>query len=146
MLVNTKPFGEIEVDDRQRIKFPHGILGFEDIKEYVIINAEQEPFFWLQSIEVQDTAFVLINPDIFRQDYSKKILQEIGETGKQDPENFLIFAIVTIPSEHKEMTANLQGPILIDRKNKTGIQMISDNPEWNVRHKILDEMKGTKTC
>ena len=52
MKVNTKPYGLIEIDNRQRITFPGGILGCESLKEYVLLDALQQPFYWLQSSDV----------------------------------------------------------------------------------------------
>ena len=69
MRVETKPYGLIDVDERQQILFPFGILGFEQLKKYVLLDAQQQPFYWLQSMDVVDVAFVLINPRIFRPDY-----------------------------------------------------------------------------
>ena len=33
LTVNTKAYGTIEVDERQKISFPYGIFGFEILKE-----------------------------------------------------------------------------------------------------------------
>jgi flagellar assembly factor FliW len=65
MELETKPFGKIEIKERQKIKFPKGILGFEHITEYALLNAKQWPFYWLQAIDVPDLAFILIDPKIF---------------------------------------------------------------------------------
>lgn len=65
MKVQTKPYGLIDVDERQLISFPTGIFGFETLKRYVLLDAIQQPFYWLQSIDVPEIAFVLISPFIF---------------------------------------------------------------------------------
>lgn len=46
------------------------------------------------------------------------------------------------------MTANLQGPLVINRKTRVGRQCISNNPKWGIRHLILEEMKVVRqgTC
>jgi len=145
MLVQTKPYGKIEVDERQKIFFPFGILGFENLKNYVLMDAKQQPFYWLQSLDVLEIAFVLINPFVFRPDYSLDIpdeeLIEIKIEGKDD---ILVFAIVTIPENQSKMTANLQGPIIINRRLKIGRQAISTNSKWKIRHQILEELSAVK--
>jgi len=149
MRVVTKPYGPLDVDERQKIFFPYGILGFESLKYYVLLDAVQQPFYWLQSMDVVEIAFVLLNPRIFRPDYvlevDKKDLEEMGVTSEED---ILDFAIVTIPDNPAEMTANLQGPIIIDRRAKTGRQFITTNPEWKVRHPIFKELSRVRqeTC
>ncbi|HUZ16774.1 MAG TPA: flagellar assembly protein FliW [Spirochaetia bacterium] len=146
MRVNSKPYGAIEVDERQKINFPFGLLGFEHLKWYVLLDAAQEPFYWLQSLDDVDVAFVLIDPAFFRPDYRLDVPDdEIREIGIQERgENILTFAIVTIPQKQELMTANLQGPLLIDRTLHVGRQSISLNPNWKVRHYILDELTQVK--
>jgi flagellar assembly factor FliW len=139
--VQTKAYGAIEVDERQKLLFPHGILGFENLKEYVLLDAAQPPFYWLQSLEVLEIAFVLIDPRVFRPDYLLEVApEELTELGIHSPEEALDFAIVTIPEDPQEMTANLQGPILINRASRLGRQAISTNPRWELRHPILKEL------
>src|SRR5271157_4779862 len=98
MKVLTKAYGEIEVEERQRTSFPRGLFGFEELRDFVLLDATQQPFYWLQSVERVEVAFVLIQPGFFRPDYSPDVepaeLSEIGITG---PEDMLVFSIVTIP-------------------------------------------------
>lgn len=151
MQVKTKPYGMIDVDERQKIVFPFGILGFENLRDYVLLDAVQQPFYWLQSMEVPEIAFVLINPSVFRPDYSLDLLEgdlEEIDLQKDSTENTLIFAIVTIPENNSRMTANLQGPIIINRDKRIGRQSVSTNEKWKVRHYILDELAALRneTC
>ena len=147
MQVLTKPYGKIEVDERQKINFPNGLLGFENLKDYLLLDAVQPPFYWLQSMDVPEIAFVMIDPGIFRQNYLPEVslseLEEIYLT-VADSDNSLIFAIVTIPEEHSKMTANLQGPIIINREKKYGRQCISTNNEYKTQHYVLEELAAEK--
>ncbi len=147
MTTKTKPFGDIEVDDRQRLEFPNGILGFESLHAFVLLDAAQPPFYWLQSLEDPGIAFVLINPLVFKPDYlpdvSPEDLEEIYISSRED---LIVFAIVTIPEKQELMTANLQGPIVINKKAKIGRQAISRNPRWQVKHFILEELAAVKDC
>lgn len=145
MRVETKPYGLIDVDERQQILFPFGILGFEQLKKYVLLDAQQQPFYWLQSIDVVDVAFVLINPRIFRPDYELQVdEEELKEIDIQSPGDILDFTIVTIPENASKMTANLQGPIIINRRSRVGRQSISLNPECKVRHSIMSELAAVE--
>jgi len=144
MKVNTKAFGPIEVNERQKITIPQGLFGFEDNIEFVLLDAEQ-PFFWLQSIDDEEIAFVLINPFLFRKDYEVNISnEELSEIGITSPDNALIFVIVTIPQDGSPMTANLQGPIVINKENMTGMQAILSDAKWRTRHDIMAEMNMGK--
>jgi len=139
--VHTKAYGEIEIEDRQRISFPRGLFGFEELREFVLIDAAQQPFYWLQSVERVEVAFVLIDPKFFRPDYTPDVdPAELEEIGIADSDDMLVFTIVTIPPAAGRMTANLQGPLILNRNTHVARQSISANPHWGVRHGILEEM------
>jgi len=143
MKVNTKAFDEIDIDEKQKVFIPQGLFGFEDYTEYVIFDAEHEPFYWLQSIKEKEIAFILINPFLFRKDYEANVTNEdLAEIGIKSPDNALIFVIVTIPMDGSPMTANLQGPLILNKENMTGMQAILADSKWKTRHDIMAEMNG----
>ena len=143
MKVLSKAFGQIEVDEHQKISFPLGLLGFESFKDFVLLDAEQQPFYWLQSLDVEQIAFILINPFLFRPDYEMNIdNDELVPIGITEPEKALIFSIVTFPSDGSPMTANLQGPLVINRDNRLGLQAVLTDSRWKTKHDILAEMNA----
>ena len=141
MKVATKAYGLIDVDESQKITFPQGLLGFESLKEYVLLDAEREPFYWLQSTENEQVAFILINPFIFRSDYEVDIDNDVLSTiGIKEPKSALLFSIVTIPQDGSSMTANLQGPIVVNHETKSALQAVLLDPRWKTRHDIMAEL------
>jgi flagellar assembly factor FliW len=142
--VATKAYGLIEVDERQKVTFPAGLFGFEQFKEYLLLDAERQPFYWLQSVEVEQVAFILINPFLFRPDYEVDVDDgELREIGLSDPRMALTFAIVTIPAAGP-MTANLQGPLIINRESRLGKQAILTDGRWKTKHDIMEELASSK--
>jgi len=142
--VLTKMYGEIEVDDSQIIDFPDGILGFDFVKKFVIIDTENQnsPFKWMQAYDEKDLAFVIIRPVDFMKDYDLVISQSDYEAVQaSSAEELIVFAIVTIPENPEKMTANLQGPIIINPVKRLGRQAISMSDKYKVRHSILEEIK-----
>lgn len=141
MRVHTKAYGSIEVDERQRITFPKGLLGFEKFRDYILLDAERQPFYWLQSLDVERVAFVLVNPFLFRSDYELDIDDsELSEIGIKNPDDALIFTIVTIPTDGSPMTANLQGPIVINKEGRLARQSVLSDPRWKTKHDIVAEL------
>jgi flagellar assembly factor FliW len=152
MKIITKPYGEMEISEAQRVTFPHGLFGFEALRDFALLDAAQQPFYWLQSLERVEVAFVLIDPCFFRPDYTPDVdpseLEELeAAAGSAD---LLVFAIVTIPEAAAQMTANLQGPLLLNRRTHVARQSISTNPRWGVRHRVMDELsearQGAASC
>jgi flagellar assembly factor FliW len=143
--VNTKAYGSVDVDERQKISFPKGILGFEKFKDYVLLDAERQPFYWIQSLDVERVAFIIVNPFLFRPDYELDIDDsELSEIDIKDPETALIFTIVTIPSDGSPMTANLQGPLVINKEARLARQVILTDPRWKTKHDVVAELAAAK--
>jgi flagellar assembly factor FliW len=139
--INTKAYGVIEVDERQQIVFPEGIFGFEAFKTYVLLDAEQQPYYYLQSVETQGAAFILLKPFLFRPDYEIDIAdEELAQIGITDPAEALVFSIVTVPTDGSPMTANLAGPLVINREKRIGKQIVLTDPRWKTKHDILKEL------
>lgn len=145
MRVHTKAYGTIDVDERQSIRFPKGILGFEKLKDYVLLDSERQPFYWLQSVDIERVAFIIVNPFLFRPDYELDIDDaELAEIGIDDPESALIFSIVTIPSDGSPMTANLQGPLVINKAARLARQAVLTDPRWKTKHDVMAELAAAK--
>jgi len=146
MRVKTKAYGELDADDRQLVSFPAGLLGFEKFKDYVLLDASQKPFFYLQSLDVADLAFILIDPFLFRSDYCLDVSDEaLGEIGVASPTDVLVFALVTVPGEGSPVTANLMGPVIINKRNRRGMQAVLTDPRWKVKHDIMGELASHRS-
>jgi flagellar assembly factor FliW len=146
MKIKTKPYGEIEVDEKQKIHFPEGIIGFGGLCNYYLLDSREGPFYWLQSEEEPELAFLLVDPRVFRHDYKLMVREsDLRDLNIKDKQDLLDFTIVTVPEDHSKISANLMGPILINRKTKLAKQVISENEEYTVKHYILEEMKIQRT-
>jgi len=141
MKILSRAYGTIEIEEQQVIDFPNGILGFEDHGQFAFLDAHQKPFYWLQSLVDPQVAFILIKPSFFCDNYAPGIpLEELTDIGAENWEDVIVFAIVTIPEHTNIMTANLQGPIYLNKKSRKGKQYISPKDEYRTRHNILEEM------
>ncbi len=144
MKITTKPYGEIEVNEKQKIFFPDGLFGFEEVKNYFLLDSKEGPFYWLQSAEHPDLAFVLIDPRVFKENYTLNLQDEDYKAIEAGEGDVLDFTIVTVPEDPEKISANLMGPIIINRKSRKARQAISENDEYTVKHYIMEEMKGRK--
>lgn len=142
--LETKPFGSIEVSEENIVEFPEGILGFEDYRKFAILPEKEGPFQWLQSADESGLAFIILRPELILKDYRPAILtMELQSLQVSSLEECEIFLIVTIPSENPEkMTANLQGPILVNRRIGLARQVISMDEKHLVRVPILELLEA----
>jgi len=145
MKIQTKPYGEIEVSEKQRLFFPDGIIGFEDIKYYYMLDSREGPYYWLQAEGYPELAFIIMNPRLFKDDYKLMVREEdLKSIDINSEEELLDFVILTVPEDLTKISANLMGPIIINRKTRKAKQVISENDEYTVKHYIIDEIKGRK--
>ncbi|MCG8571547.1 MAG: flagellar assembly protein FliW [Spirochaetes bacterium] len=144
MKIKTKAFGEIEVKEKQKIYFAEGILGFEDIHHYFLIdNQEGGPFFWLQAENVPEIAFVVIEPNLVDVNYQLQTdPKDLKELNLEDKENMLLLSIVTINDDPKDITVNLLGPLVINKNTHQAKQVISTTDQYTVRHPLFNGKGG----
>ena len=144
MLQQTKHFGEIEVDSENIIYFNEGLPGFQNEKEFILIDSPEaeSPFKWLQSIKNTYLAFVVINPFIIKKDYDFELdggaVKKLGIAKKED---VAVYAILVVPEDINKISMNLKAPVIINVKTKIASQIILDTDKYTVRHYILDELR-----
>ena len=140
MTIKTSRFGEVDVNESRTVHFPEGLLGFPDRKDFVILDHKPgSPFYWLQSMDTPELAFVITDPFLVKNDYLKNLnLEEHGFLTSDKGSNIIVFTLVTIPrGEVEKMSVNLLGPLVIDAKSRVGKQVIVANSGYNHRHPLI---------
>ena len=137
MEVETTRFGLVDVTDDRLITFPTGLLGFTAYKNYALLQPDnQGAFFWLQSIEAPELAFVVTDPTLWVGGYQVGIRPEhMEELALESVDNAQIFVIVN--KYGTKLTANLQGPLVVNIGNRRGKQMVLADKKWTTRHEII---------
>jgi len=145
--VTTTRFGELKTDGEHMIDFPKGLLGFESRRHYALISRpESHPFVHLQSVDDPGLAFVIVNPRLFFPHYKVEIdPREIAELASTDTRQIETWVIVTVPEEWSRMSANLQGPILVNRANNLAKQVVLVHGPYTTRHCLMDELQKHST-
>ncbi len=148
MTINTHLFGEVEVDTSKIITFEGGIIGFPDMKSFLLIHdSENEPvsISWLQSIDEPEFAMPVIDPLLLFDDYNPEvedeILKPLGGIGEN---NMYVLVTMTVPSDITNMTANLKAPIIINTDNLKACQLIIDDEEYIVKHPVYEVLKAKR--
>lgn len=141
MTVDTRYFGSIELDKSSIISFPEGLPGFRDAMEFVIISNEDgnNPFHWLQCVDKPELTFVIIDPKYIDPEYIIDIEDsEVTILKLTDISKIIVLAIVVIPENIDDMTANLRAPVIINTEKKIGKQVVMEKGEYKIRHYILN--------
>jgi len=141
--VQTTRFGELEVDKKDLINFKEGMLGFEQLKKFFIVDpGDQTLILWLQSVDDETTAFPIIEPKIYSPDYTAKLLPaEMASLELETLTDASVYTILTIPQVVTDMSANLKAPIVINNKTKIARQIVLQDSKLEVRHKMYLSLK-----
>ena len=144
MLIQTSRFGEIEVEVNQIITFPSGLVGFSEDHKFVIREDDAAaPFLWLQSVDSNGLAFVMIEPHVSVSNYELELTQEhLNKLNAKNIEELRVFVLVTMAKEIKDVTINLQGPLLFNPEKRLGLQFIIPDRKYTTRHLLFgDKLK-----
>lgn len=120
--IYTSQFGVLDVAQAQIIGFREGILGFPELKEFILISEDNmAPLEWLVSVENPTIGLPVINPWLVFKEY---------ELRDYDPHHDAIYTVVTLGSRADRMTVNLRAPIIIDPIARTGQQIILPSDKY----------------
>lgn len=127
---------DLNCENYLQITFPEGIIGLEEYRNFLLLDLpEQEQFKMLQSKDDDTFGLVITSPFWFNPNYSFKVpdnyVSQLGDTTNMD-----VFVVVTLASNPQDVTANLLGPIVINKQTGKGYQVLASDAEYSTRHKL----------
>lgn len=151
MLVKTRHFGEIDLDDNKIISFENGILGFEEYKNYTLLyneeDGERPDISWLQSLDEPALAIPVVNPLLVKPDFNPEVEDEILKPlGNLNEENIVVLVSITVPADIEKISANLKAPFIVNSDSRKGAQIIIENPEYEVKYRFYEQLKAHKAA
>lgn len=141
--IETTRFGNLEVNKADLITFKEGLLGFDHLKKFFIVDpGDKTLILWLQSTEEKSVAFPILEPKIFCPEFSVQLLpielQSLDLTSINDAS---VYAILTIPKVVTEMNANLKAPVIINNKTRFARQIVLQDNKLDVKYPMYKELK-----
>ena len=147
MTIKTKMFGEIDVDENKLINFAGGIIGFPELKDFLLIHDSEGNgnVRWMQSVQEPAFAMPVIDPLHIMADYNPSIEDELLKPlGEMTPENMLVLVTITVPKKVEEMSVNLKAPIVINGDTLRASQIIAEDDKYEVKYPIYEILKAAK--
>ncbi len=144
MKINTRKFGDIDIDETKILTMPEGLPGFLEFKRFILLeNPDTKPFCWFQSVENPNLALVVINPFLFKPDYNLDLkgVIRIRKWSAVRPEDLLIYVVVNISETNlhqKKITANLIGPLIINPFKNEVVQLVLSDGVYSHKYNILE--------
>ena len=152
MKVNTKLFGEIEIDDDKIITFEGGIVGFPDLKRFALMHDEDDGedggqgLSFMVSIEEPAFAMPVVNPLVIKDSYNPVVEDDyLIPLGELKEEDMLVLVTVTVPHDITKMTVNLMAPFIVNASTKKAVQVILDEDDkYPVKYPIYEVLAKAK--
>ncbi len=143
VIIKTGRFGEITVKTEDIIRFPLGLLGFQELTEYCLIDPGDETLIlWLQSLQQPQVAFPVIEPRVFKTDYIVRLsASELRDLKLANVSKAAVYNILTIPVNVMEMTANMKAPLVINLNEGWARQVVLQENEYSIKHPMFKELR-----
>lgn len=125
--INTRDFGETEINENTIISMPGGIIGFEDTKRYTLLSPLGEDKFpmWFQSVDDVEPCFLVYDPMEIDPDYRFEINDEEQALLRIDEETpYRVLCVAIVPDDYRKTTINLRCPIIINTRDSIAAQVI----------------------
>ena len=127
----TRQFGELEFDESIVYRFPNGLPGFEELRDFIIIDdKDAEPLRWLLSIDEPNVGFALLEATLT----APELYNELPE---EERSLSVMFVVVTLRRDPEPITVNLKAPIVINPSIKSGRQVVLNSDRYSTEHKII---------
>lgn len=161
IMIPTSRFGNVEFKEEDLIHFPEGILGFSNLRQFVLLDdPNDEIFAWLQSCEIPQIAFPVLEPELFSAGYSLNLTKvDIENLGLIAPPKIVsaqskaaaepapiqglrAFSIITIPEDPTQMTANMKAPVVINIGKRIARQIVLQDNHLAIREPIFSKLQS----
>ena len=127
------------------LHFAGGLPGFSDARRFVLVRLGDElsPFSVLRSLDDDPDSrpgleFVVTHPGLFFPDYAPEIDDDIaGRLELKSADDALLLVIVTVADPVAASTANLLGPIVVNRHTRAAAQAVLGNSGYATREALV---------
>ena len=152
--VQTRFFGELEYQNEALFRFPSGLPGFDDHRNFVFLKKPGlEPLMFLQSLHNRSLCFILLPMRAIDENFQIELTPDElhGEIDLAIQDGPLLSARIFSArrrfAREKGMfpTANLMAPVVVNLHNNMGIQTIHPETNYSHRHPLLP-VDGDSPC
>jgi flagellar assembly factor FliW len=146
---------DVEPSQANSFTLPQGLIGFEAYtRAELLYLPDHLPFLWLKLYSAKDSVhFIVIEPAGLIPGYEPELFDEdAAGLDLADPAEAMVLNIVALRNQNPiEATANLVGPIIVNRRTRTGRQLVVSNySRYSAHHPLVEPAAdrgaaGTKT-
>jgi len=121
------------------VRFPSGFVGSPELKEFRLFEPDGGyPLKFLQSTEHPDISFTCMDAAAVKMDYEVPLEETVAQTlSLENPQDALVLLLMVVPEDHRQMTANLAGPLVINARTSIGVQVILEGPQFPLAYPVF---------
>jgi flagellar assembly factor FliW len=134
---------DFDTPPANQIELPQGLIGFANYKRAELLYLPDHlPFLWMKLHSgADDLHFIVIEPGGIVPGYEPEIFDLDAEhLDLRDPAEAMILNIVTLKRQNPvEATANLIGPLVVNRRTRIGRQLVISNySRYSANHALVE--------
>ncbi len=133
-IVGTR-FGHVLYDSESVIRFPLGVAGFDDCREWILLaDRHNDAVAWLQSTARPEVALGVVSPRRVVPSYQLRVArQELAQLECDDVRKAEVLVVVS--KMDRGLIVNLKAPLVIDLERRLGRQVVA-NGEAPLQYEI----------
>lgn len=148
MIIPTRQFGPVDIDEEKIVSMPKGMPGFPGKERFILLSHEEiDPIVSFQCVDDPDLAFALMDPFLFLADYPVDLDAAVRDMAwdVEKPEELFLYTIINASSDRpEEITANLAGPLLVHTGINEALQLVIADERYPHKHPIFAAEEGER--
>jgi flagellar assembly factor FliW len=124
MQIESSRFGKMEISHSDMLLMPHGLIGFETCRHWVLLSAQDnEEVAWLQSVALANVALPVVSPRRFVPNYRAHVHRRDLQLLHMHSDD-QVYVLSVVSKNGVTLTANLKSPILLNATRHIAIQVV----------------------
>jgi len=138
---------KVQNEGHATLTFRDGLVGLPDLKRWILVDMDPPlPMKWLQSLDRVAFRVPVADPGFFHPDYGFEVqAPTLERLGVQDPQDLVVMVIATVGDGGSTVTGNLSAPLVVNSKNRNGLQLVLVDERYHLRHPI-DQVRFGHAC
>ena len=136
----TAPPAPVQDAPPAALRFAAGLPGFAGARAFTVVpwGGDDSPFSLLECSDVEGLAFVVVPPELFFPDYEPVVdSHTVERLGIEVAEDAELLVILTLGATPADATANLLGPIVVNRRTGEAVQAVLAGQRWSSRTPLI---------
>ena len=124
MQIQSTRFGQLEISHSDLIFMPHGLIGFEEYRHWVLLaSKESEELAWLQSVALSHVALPMISPRRFVPNYRLQVQRRDLDLLQMHAKD-QVYVLASLSKQGNRWTTNLKSPVILNSTRRLAVQVI----------------------